>query len=111
MSAPSNPVSRFVNTVLRVGVWCLGATLALSMLLLALLLLLVGALWALIRGRRPSRPLVVGQWQRYAQARMWRNPQEVDAEAADDVVDVQAREVPEAEAKPASTLPPGSPGH
>lgn len=110
MTDSLNPLSRFINTVLRIGVWCLGATLALFMLLLALVLLVIGAFWALLRGRRPTRPLVVGQWQRYAQARMWRNPQDVDADATDNVVDVHAREVPDAEAQTASTLPHRPPG-
>lgn len=111
MPASSHPLSRFINTVLRIGVWGLGAALALFMLLLALLVILIGAVWAMLRGKRPVRPLVVGQWQRYAQARMWRNPQDVDTDAADNVVDVQAREVPETDAPPTSALPPRHPGH
>jgi len=105
-------MARFINTLLRIGVVCLSAALALFMLLLALLLLLIGTLWALVRGRRPTPPVVMGQWQRYAQARMWRNPQEVDEEAADNVVDVQAREVPENPrgTPPGTTQPPHSPG-
>ncbi|NIC39479.1 hypothetical protein HA630_00150, partial [Aquabacterium sp. A08] len=53
-------IQRFVfgllGAVVRVALWLLTAVLALALLGLALVLLALGVLWALLRGRRPTAP-------------------------------------------------------
>jgi hypothetical protein len=100
-------LSRLFGTVLRLSLWLLTVLLALGLLALALLLLLGGALWALVRGQRPAPSLVVTRFQRYASQRVWpgRNGQP-PAAASHEVVDVEVREVDDA---PPAAPPPGPP--
>lgn len=79
----------------RLLLWLLTAVLALGLLALALLLLLGGVLWALVRGQRPAPTLVVSRFQHYARQRVWpRRPAGPAAPTAPpEVVDVEAREV------------------
>jgi len=97
-----NPVAdllgRLGRTVLRLALGLAAAVFLLSLLLASLLAVLGVSLWALVTGRRPTpavlfaslreraRHRAQGPWQRAAAARR--------ADAVD-VVDVQAREVPE----------------
>ena len=77
--------------VLRLALWALMAVLALFMLMLALVLLTVGVLWALVRGRRPQAPVFAAQFRQFAAGRVW--PGARPAETSADVVDVEVREV------------------
>ncbi len=104
-------IQRFVfgllGAVVRVALWLLTAVLALALLGLALVLLALGVLWALLRGRRPTAPVFVGRFQRYATERVWpgaagRGP---DAAPPDGVVDVEVREVRDADAVPPTGAP------
>jgi high-affinity Fe2+/Pb2+ permease len=83
----------FLGRVLRgtfaLVLWLLAAGIALGLILVALVLLAVGALWALLRGRRPTRPVFVTRVQRFTRSRVW--PGGSSAE----VVDVETREVPD----------------
>jgi len=81
----------FATAVLRVLLWGLGVVLALCLLAFAVALLLLGALWALLRGRRP-RMVMDRRWAQFHRFGTTRNPA---ASRADDVVDVQVREVVE----------------
>ena len=56
-------------------------------------LLLVGVVWALLRGRRPVRPVYVHQFQTYARERVWPGRRGAPPATTDEVVDVQVREV------------------
>ena len=85
-------VAGLLGAVVRVAGWLLMAVVALALLGLALLLLAVGAVWALLRGRRPEPPVFVAQFQRYAAGRMWPGAGRPGAGSAD-VVDAEVREV------------------
>lgn len=103
--------STLLSAVARVVLWTVSAALAALLLGLALLVLTAGALWALVRGQRPSAPIMAGQFQRYAAERVWRGAMGKHGSArssSQDVVDVEAREVPPAapDGQPAPTLPP-----
>lgn len=81
--------------LLRLLLWGLAAALAVLLLAFALVLLTVGALWAVVRGRRPSAPVFMARWRTVAQGQGWPRPGPTPGAPAADVVDVQAREVPE----------------
>lgn len=82
--------ARVLRGALGLALWLLAAAIGLGLLLAALLLLAVGALWALLRGRRPTRPVFVARMQRFTRTRVWPG-QPGTAE----VVDVEARDVGE----------------
>jgi hypothetical protein len=109
-----NEILRFFTgllaAVVRAALWLVTAVLALGLLALALVLLLLGVLWALVRGRRPQAPVFVGRFRQFTSQRVWPGgaPWHTGARAeAQDVVDVEVREVaPEGEprgAHPRST--------
>jgi len=88
--------ARWLGVGLRAVLWVVGAVMALVLLAVAVVLLLVGLLWALVRGRRPVPPPWFAQAQHHAARRVWpgaagaaRPPRPRD----DQVVDVDAREV------------------
>lgn len=108
MSELLNFLSSLLNAIVRVALWLLAAMLALFLLGLALLLVLLGTLWSLLRGKRPNKPLVMGQWQRYASDRVWRGAMgghHRNGAPPTEVVDVEVREV----ADTPNALPPGKP--
>lgn len=88
---------RLLSAALRVVLWLLAMVLALGLLSLALLLLLGGVLWALVRGKRPEPPVVVGRFRQFATQRVWPGrPGAAPTSATQtqvDVVDVEVREV------------------
>jgi len=88
-------LSDVLTAVVRVLLWLLTAVLALGLLSLALLLLLGGVLWALVRGRRSTPLVVVSRFQHYARQRVWpgRPAGPAAPTAPPEVVDVEAREV------------------
>lgn len=90
MSELTDFLGRVLRGAVALTLWLLAAALGLGLLLLALVLLAVGALWALLRGRRPTRPVFVARMQRFTRTRVWPG-QPGTAE----VVDVEAHEVPE----------------
>ncbi len=110
-----NEILRFFSgllaAVVRVALWLVTAVLALGLLALALVLLLMGMLWALVRGRKPEAPVFVGRFRQFTSQRVWPGgaPWHTSARAeAQDVVDVEVREVaPGGEPRDAR---PGSPG-
>lgn len=84
------------GAVLRVFLWLLAAVLGLFLLALALLILLLGLVWAMLRGRRPTAPVLVGRFARYGREQVWRGAGRGRADAAasvSEVVDVEVREV------------------
>lgn len=105
--------SGLLGAVVRVALWLVTAVLALGLLALALVLLLLGVLWALVRGRKPQAPVIVGRFREFTSQRVWPGGAPwhtgAGAQAQDvvDVVDVEVREVaPEGE--PRDVRPPST---
>jgi hypothetical protein len=95
---------QFFAWLFRVFFSLLGLVFVLGMLCVLLFSLLFGALWSLVRGRKPEVAVV---WQRYqdmarseAPFGAWGHGAKNDAE----VVDVEAKEVPDV-ARPQDRLP------
>lgn len=85
--------ARWLGMLLRAALWVVGAVMALVLLAIAVVLLLVGLLWAWVRGRRPVPSPLFAQAQRYASQRVWARKDTVRASQDTQVVDVEAREV------------------
>ena len=83
---------RLLARVVRVVLWLFAVALALVLLAVGLVLVLAVVLWALLRGQRPTAPVFVGRFQRYAQDRVWPGRNGAGGTPAD-VVDVEARDV------------------
>lgn len=111
-----NEILRFFSGLLaalvRVALWLVTAVLALGLLALALVLLLLGVLWALVRGRKPQAPVIVGRFRQFTSQRVWPGgaPWHTGTGAqAQDVVDVEVREVsPEGEPRDARPRSPSA---
>ncbi|WP_342133405.1 hypothetical protein [Hydrogenophaga sp. OTU3427] len=100
-----NALGRLFSAAMGLVFWLLAAAMGLVLAAVVALLLLVGVVWALLRGRRPVRPVYVHQFQAYARERVW--PGRRGADTRTEVVDVQAREV--REPRDGSHLPPATP--
>lgn len=103
-------LSRVVGGLLKLVLLVAAAVFVVSFLLAALVVVLVMSLWYLITGRKPAPVVMFGrmreQSQRYTQG-MW--PGQGRQEPLGDVVDVQATEVVEDVAPPASRPHPQEP--
>jgi hypothetical protein len=87
-------INGLLSAALRVVLWLLAVVLALGLLSVALLLLLGGVLWALVRGRRPDPSVVVGRFRHFASQRVWpRRPGAGPSVHSQEVVDVEVREI------------------
>lgn len=87
-------INGLLSAALRVVLWLLAVVLALGLLSLALLLLLGGALWALVRGQRPAPSVVMGRFRHFASQRVWPGrPGAAPPSSTHEVVDVEVREV------------------
>lgn len=101
-----NALGRLFSAVLGLIFWLFAAALGLLLAGVVAVLLLVGVVWALLRGRRPVRPVYVHQFQTYARERVWPG-RRGSAAAQTEVVDVQAREVRDSQNGPGGhSLPP-----
>lgn len=88
---------------MRLVLGLLAAAIALAVLSVALVLLLIGVLWALVRGRSlmpwgQRAPVFVGRVFRHTTGRVWRGggaPGDRAAHSDSAVVDVEVREVSE----------------
>ena len=82
------------TAILKFTLWVIMAVVAAFLLVIALVLLLLGVLWALIRGRKPVPPVFVGRFHQFTTQRVWPGgagqPPRTQRE---DVVDVEVREV------------------
>jgi len=99
-----------LGALLRLALWVLLLGFGLLLLVVALPLLLLGALWALLRGRRVAVPLAAELLRRRAQQHMrgrgWGGGRGGASKGrADEVVDVEAREVSEGQKRPDHTPP------
>ena len=93
MTSWFDAVARIVGAALRLLAGALMAVLALGLLALALVLLVFGLFWALLRGRRPVAPVVVGRFARYSAERVWPGRGGRGPGQATEVVDVEVTEV------------------
>jgi len=85
---------QFIAWILKIFFSLLGLVFVLSTLSILLLSLIFGVLWSLIRGRKPEVAVV---WQRYQDMAKNKAPFGTWAgnkPSLDEVVDVEAREVP-----------------
>lgn len=83
-----------LGALVRLVFWMLAVAAALGMLALALVLLVVGGIWALVRGQRPRAPVMVGRFTQFTAERVWRGPGWPRPDAASsDVIDVESRDV------------------
>lgn len=84
-----------LGALVRLVFWMLAVAAALGMLGLALVLLVVGGIWALLRGQRPRPPVMMGRFTQFTSERVWRGPGWPRPDAASaDVIDVDGRDVP-----------------
>lgn len=86
-------MERWLNVLARAVLWGVAAVLSLLVLAVALVLLLVGWLWALCRGRRLEVPASLAQLRRWQEQQMRRAGGRSPAPDEAEVVDVQGREV------------------
>lgn len=108
MNEVFNVLGRLFSTLLGLVFWLFAAALGLLLAGVVAVLLLVGFAWALLRGRRPVRPVYVHQFQTYARERVWPGRRgNVAPTPSDEVVDVQVREVHGS--RGGQTLPPAAP--
>lgn len=101
-------LGRLFSAVIGLVFWLLAAALGLLLAGVVAVLLLVGVVWAVVRGRRPVRPVYVHQFQAYARERVWpgRRGAATAATSSAEVVDVQVREV--RDSHNGQTLPPAA---
>ena len=95
---------KFIAWIFKIFFSLLGLMFVLGMLCILLFSLLFGALWSLVRGRKPEVAVV---WQRYQDMARSKAPfgaWGTGAKNEAEVVDVEAKEVPDA-AKPQDRLP------
>lgn len=85
---------KLFTVIIKLTLWVIMAVVAAFLLMVALVLLLLGVLWALIRGRKPVPPVFVGRFHQFTTQRVWpggtRRPSSTER---DEVVDVEVREV------------------
>ncbi len=104
MNEIRNFLAGLISAIARLLLWVVMAVLALFLLGLALVFLLLGVLWALVRGRRPVPPVFVGRFRQFTTERVWPGRAGA-AQTRSEVVDVEVREVGEGAEPPAA---PGS---
>ena len=109
MNEIRNFLSGLLAATARVLLWVVMAVLALFLLTLALVFLLLGVLWALLRGRKPVPPVFVGRFRQFTAERVWPGAAGGDR-ARSEVVDVEVREVRDAPVPPADTGSAAAPG-
>jgi hypothetical protein len=93
MKALLDALAQIAVAVLRLLAWGLMALLALGLLALALVLLFMGLVWALLRGRRPVVPVVVGRFTRTSARHLWPGRAGSRSSHSVEVVDVEVTEV------------------
>lgn len=88
-------VSQILRFFLKLALGLFAAIFAVSLLLAALIVVALSLLKSLVTGRKPSPAMVFGRFQRFSPQGMWPGGAARDGAArpADDVVDVEAREI------------------
>lgn len=110
MNEIRNFLAGLLAAIARVLLWVVMAVLALFLLALALVFLLLGVLWALVRGRKPVPPVFVGRFRQFTAERVWPGAAG-GGRARSEVVDVEVREVRDAPVPPADTGSDAAPGN
>ena len=87
-----NFISQFVRFVIKLGLAVFGLVFAISLLLAALIVVVLGLLKSVITGKKPAPVMVFSKFQKFAAGGMW--PGAARAQDTNDVVDVEMREVP-----------------
>ena len=94
----SNLVSQIFRFILKLVLGLFAALFAISLLFAALVAFAVSLLKALITGRKPASAVVFGRFQQFSRQGMWpgnRAAQNTPKAASGQIVDVEAREIPE----------------
>jgi hypothetical protein len=91
-------ISKILRFFLKLVLGLFAAVFAVSLLVAALVVVLLSLLKSLVTGRKPAPAVVFGRFQRYSPQGMWPGGAGRDAAntpRANDVVDVEVREVRE----------------
>ena len=94
----SNPVSQIFRFILKLVLGLSAAVFAVSLLAAALVALVLAVLKSLITGRISAPAMVFGRFQQFSQQSVWpanRARKGSPKTAADQVVDVEVREIPD----------------
>ncbi len=88
-----NFISGLFRFIIKLVLAAFGLVFAVSLLLLALIVVVLSLLKALITGKKPAPVAVFGRFQKFAPGGMWPGHQRAPPQA--DVLDVEVREVKE----------------
>ena len=86
-----NFISHLIRFVIKLVLAVFGLVFAVSLLLAALIVVVVGLLKSLITGKKPAPVMVFSRFQKFAPGGMW--PGAAKTQNTNDVVDVEVREV------------------
>ena len=93
----SNPLGQIFRFILKLVLGLFAAIFALSLLAAALIFVVLSLLKSLITGRKASPAMVFGRFQQFSPQGMWpgrtARPAHQTAAQADNIVDVEVREV------------------
>lgn len=87
-----NFFGRLIRFVIKLVLAAFGLVFAVSLLLAALIIVVIGLLKSLITGKKPAPVMMFSKFQKFAPGAMW--PGAVKAQNKGDVVDVEVREIP-----------------
>ena len=88
-----NFISGMIRFIIKLILATFGLVFAVSLLLVALIVVVLSLLKALITGKKPASAIVFGKFQKLAPGGMW--PGNARPKPKADVVDVEVREVKE----------------
>jgi len=86
-----NLMGGLIRFLIKLVLAAFGLLIAVSLLLVALIVVVLSVLKAVITGKKPSPVAVFGKFQKFAPGTMW--PVNTRSEPKGDVVDVEVREV------------------
>ena len=88
-----NVIERVLWWLVRAVLMLFGLAFVLLGAVLVLVLMVVAVLWALLRGKRPVRPVFAARFGHYARSRMRPTWGSGAKPAADDVIDAEVKDV------------------
>ena len=88
-----NFIGGLFRFIFKLTLAAVGLVFAVSLLLLALIVLVLSLVKAVITGKKPAPVAVFGKFQKFSPGGMW--PGRAQAERKADVVDIEVREVKE----------------
>ena len=88
-----NFISGLFRFIIKLVLAAFGLVFAISLLLLALIVVVLSLLKALITGKKPAPVMVFSKFQKFAPGSMW--PGATRGQNTSDVLDVDVREVPD----------------